>query len=44
MFSKNGILYDEFDKLFESLFEDAQIYKEIIRSVAKNDTACPCRI
>lgn len=34
-FQKNGILYDEFDKLFESLFEDAQIYKEIIRSVAK---------
>lgn len=34
-FQKEGILYNEFDKLFDSLFEDAQVYKEIIRAIAK---------
>lgn len=34
-FQKDAILYNEFDKLFESLFEDASVYKEIIRAISK---------
>jgi hypothetical protein len=34
-FSENGILFSEFDKLFKSLFEDAKIYIELIRIIAK---------
>lgn len=33
-FQKGEILYDEFDKLFESLFEHAAIYKDLIRVIA----------
>jgi len=33
-FQENGILYGEFDKLFDSLFDDAQVYKELIRIIA----------
>jgi hypothetical protein len=35
-FSKNGILLDEFDKLYSSLFEDAAIYVEIIKIIANH--------
>ena len=34
-FQKNGLLYDEFNKLFSSLFEDADYYKELIRIIAR---------
>jgi uncharacterized protein len=34
-FQKNALLYDEFNKLFSSLFEDADYYKELIRVIAK---------
>jgi hypothetical protein len=33
-FRRNGLLFDEFDKLFESLFDNAEIYKTIIRTVS----------
>lgn len=33
-FTHSGLLYNEFDKLFESLFEDADSYKLIIRIIA----------
>lgn len=34
-FDDQGVLYDEFDKLFASLFDDAAIYKELIRIIAQ---------
>ena len=34
-FSKNGILYNDFDILFSSLFDNAGIYIEIIQTLAK---------
>lgn len=34
-FQKNALLYDEFNKLFSSLFEDADVYKALIRVVAQ---------
>ncbi len=33
-FKRDGLLYDEFDKLFDSLFKDAESYKEIVRIIA----------
>jgi len=33
-FRENGILYSEFDKVFDSLFENAPVYKELIRIIA----------
>ena len=33
-FQGNGILYNEFNKLFDSLFDDSEIYKEIIRIIS----------
>ncbi len=35
-FSKRGILYQDFDHLFESLFDDADQYREIIEIVSQN--------
>lgn len=35
-FRESGLLYNEFNLLFESLFKDAEAYKEIIRYVAEN--------
>lgn len=34
-FSKTGTLYDEFSRLFESLFEQAEINLKLIRAIAK---------
>jgi len=34
-FQENGILSNEFDKLFESLFDKAEVYKELIRIIAQ---------
>lgn len=34
-FQKEGILYNEFDKLFASLFENAALYIDIIRAIAQ---------
>lgn len=39
-FQGSGILHDEFDKLFESLFDNAESYKSIIRSIAKKREGC----
>lgn len=33
-FRQNGLLFDEFDKLFDSLFKEADAYKEIVRIIA----------
>lgn len=33
-FKLNGLLYNEFDKLFDSLFKEAEAYKEIVRVIA----------
>ncbi len=35
-FSENGLLFKEFDNLFNSLFEEAQSYIDLLRIVAKN--------
>lgn len=35
-FSKNGLLLEEFDRLYSSLFDDAEIYIEIVKEIAKN--------
>ncbi len=35
-FTKNGLLFDEFDKLFSSLFERSEIHEELIRIIAKS--------
>lgn len=35
-FSKNSILFKEFDNLFSSLFEDAEPYVELLRIIAKH--------
>ena len=35
-FQKDGLLYDEFNKVFSSLFKDSEVYEEIIRIIAKN--------
>ncbi len=34
-FQENGILYAEFDKIFDSLFNEANVYKELIRVIAR---------
>lgn len=34
-FEPRGVLYDEFDKLFDSLFDKAKVYKELIRIIAQ---------
>lgn len=34
-FRKGGLLFDEFDKLFKSLFKEADTYVELIRVIAK---------
>lgn len=33
-FNASGILYGEFDKLFDALFDDAEIYKNLIRIIS----------
>ncbi len=35
-FRKEGLLFDEFDNLFKSLFNDAEAYIELVRLIAKN--------
>ncbi len=35
-FSKQAFLLDEFDNLFDSLFEDGGVYGQIVRLIAKN--------
>jgi len=35
-FTKNGMLFKEFNNLIPALFEEAEIYKEIIRIIAKH--------
>jgi len=35
-FEKNGVLFDEFNLLFESLFDEAEKYIQIIRTVASH--------
>lgn len=35
-FEKNGLLYDEFDNLFESLFEQAELNLQIVRQIVKH--------
>jgi len=35
-FSTSGILYNEFNRLYASLFDNADIYEEIIREIAKS--------
>ncbi|CAN5372749.1 ATP-binding protein [soil metagenome] len=35
-FKKDERLFDEFDKLFSSLFDDAETYEELIRVIARN--------
>lgn len=42
-FQKNGLLYDEFNKLFSSLFEDADAYKELIRVIARKRNGASLR-
>ncbi len=34
-FQQNGILYNEFEKLFDSLFDDSNVYKDIIRVISQ---------
>lgn len=34
-FTKGGLLFDEFDQLFESLFDDADVYKALVRAIAQ---------
>lgn len=34
-FSREGILYSEFERLFRSLFEKAEIYLQVVREIAK---------
>ncbi len=34
-FQKGGLLFDEFDKLFHSLYEEPDVYIKIIRAIAK---------
>lgn len=38
-FRNGGLLFDEFDKLFRSLFDDADAYIELVRIIAKKDMA-----
>jgi hypothetical protein len=40
-FQEDGVLYNEFDKLFDSLFEEAEIYKGIIKTIAKKREGIP---
>ncbi len=35
-FTKNSLLLEEFDKLYSSLFENAHIYVEIVRAIARH--------
>jgi AAA+ ATPase superfamily predicted ATPase len=35
-FTKNGMLFKEFDNLFSSLFEEAELYIKILRHIAKH--------
>jgi uncharacterized protein len=37
-FKSSGILFDEFTKLFESLFDDAAAYEELIRIIANKQS------
>jgi hypothetical protein len=34
-FQKGGLLFDEFDKLFHSLYDEPEVYIKIIRAIAK---------
>jgi len=34
-FAKNGLLYDEFDKLFSALFNQADAHMQVVRALAK---------
>jgi AAA+ ATPase superfamily predicted ATPase len=34
-FDRNGVLFDEFPKLFASLFRDSELHEQIIRSLAR---------
>jgi len=50
-FKLNGLLYNEFDKLFDSLFKEAEAYKEIVRIIAskfygieRTDLDMKCRL
>ena len=36
LFYKNGLLFNEFNKLFASLFEEQDIHEELIRLIAEN--------
>ena len=40
-FSKNGILIDEFDKLYASLFDNASSYIELVRMIASHRYGIP---
>ncbi len=35
-FTKNGLLYDEFNKLFSSLFDNSELHEELIEIIAKH--------
>jgi hypothetical protein len=35
-FTANGLLYEEFDRLYSSLFKNSEVYIKIIRQIAKN--------
>lgn len=35
-FQESGVLYNEFNKLFDSLFDDSEIYKELIRIISQS--------
>lgn len=35
-FQKNGILFNEFDRLFKSLFQESDLYLKLCRTIAKN--------
>lgn len=35
-FNKEGLLYDEMNELFKSLFKDSEVYMEITREIAKH--------
>lgn len=34
-FQENGVLYNEFDKLFDSLFEESNVFKELVEIIAR---------
>ena len=35
-FHKDGLLYDEFPRIFKSLFDESEIYLSIIKAISKN--------